>query len=137
MRDTFDIETIIYQALNVPDITNAISGKVYKNSRPLSSDKVDVVVGSLPVNNEQLQKTVVNVNVHVPNLKININGITDNTQPDVATLKTVTDLVISTLDDKAYMDYYFDVQQQVLFKDETTDEHYSNIRINFISENLN
>lgn len=136
MRDTFDIETIIYKQLNVLSITNAISGKVYKNSRPLNSNKVDVVVGSLPINAEQLQRTVVNVNVHAPNLILSINGIQDNTQPDVAKLKTVTALVISALTDKAFTDYYFDVQQQVLFKDETTDEHYSNIRINFLSENL-
>lgn len=136
MRNTFDIETIIYQELNVSAITNVISGKVYKNSRPLNSNKVDVVVGSLPINAEQLQRTVVNVNVHAPNLKLSINGIQDNTQPDVATLKTITALVISALTDKAFTDYYFDVQQQVLFKDETSDEHYSNIRINFLSENL-
>jgi len=136
LRDTFDIETIIYKQLNVLSITNAISGKVYKNSRPLNSNKVDVVVGSLPINAEQLQRTVVNVNVHAPNLILSINGIQDNTQPDVAKLKTVTALVISALTDKAFTDYYFDVQQQVLFKDETTDEHYSNIRINFLSENL-
>jgi len=136
LRNTFDIETIIYQELNVSAITNVISGKVYKNSRPLNSNKVDVVVGSLPINAEQLQRTVVNVNVHAPNLKLSINGIQDNTQPDVATLKTITALVISALTDKAFTDYYFDVQQQVLFKDETSDEHYSNIRINFLSENL-
>ena len=136
MRDTFDIETILYKALNVPTITNVISGKVYKNSRPLNSDKVDVVVGSLPINAEQIQRTVANVNVHVPNLKLSIAGVQDGTQPDTATLKAVTSLVIGALTDKVFEDYYFDVQQQVLFKDETTDEHYSNIRINFFLENL-
>ena len=136
MRDTFDIETILFKALNVPAITNVISGKVYKNSRPLNSGKVDVVVGSLPINAEQIQRTVANVNVHVPNLKLSISGVQDGTQPDTVTLKTVTSLVIEALTDKAFADYYFDVQQQVLFKDETTDEHYSNIRINFFLENL-
>ena len=136
MRNTFDIETILYKALNVPAITNVITGKVYKNSRPLNSDKVDVVVGSLPVNADQIQRTVANVNVHVPNLKLSISGVQDGTQPDTVTLKTVTSLVIEALTDKAFADYYFDVQQQVLFKDETTDEHYSNIRINFFLENL-
>lgn len=134
MRDTFDIDSLIYKAVNMPLITSAISGKVYKRSRPLNPDKVDIVVGSLPVNNEQLQRTVVNVNIHVPNLKLSINGITDNTQPDLVKLKTVTALVISALDDKAFTDYYFDVQQQVLFEDGA--EYYSNIRINFFSENL-
>lgn len=137
MRNTFNLVDIIYLVLTAnATIMGAINGKVYKNQRPLNSDKQDIVVGSLPINAEQIQQTVMNVNVHIPNLKISINGAQDNTQPDLVKLEAVTAMVIEGLKDKVFGDYWFDIQQQNLFADEATNEHYSNIRINFYSENI-
>jgi hypothetical protein len=137
MRTTFDVEDILYTRLkNDATVTGAISGKVYKNNRPVNSNLVDIVIGSLPMPNEQLQRSVANVNVHAPNLKLNLNGVEDNSQPDRVKLKQVTSLVITSLKDNVFPDYYFDVQQQNMFASEDSDEHYSNIRVNFFSENL-
>ena len=137
MRNTFDIVDIIYLVLSAnTSVTSSINGKVYKNQRPTNSDKQDIAIGSLPINAEQIQRTVVNVNIHVPNLRIKINGVQDNSQPDLVKLNEVTTLVIGALKDKVFNDYWFDVQQQNLFASETTGEHYSNIRIDFYSENI-
>ena len=136
MRNTFDLVSIIYLALKTNAITSAITGNVYKNQRPLNSDKIDIVVGSLPVNAEQIQQAVLNVNIHVPNLKLSINGAQDNTQPDLVKLNAVTKLVTIELKDKVGGDYWFDIQQQTLFASESANEHYSNIRVNFYSENI-
>lgn len=137
MRNTFNLVDIIYLVLTAnTTITSAITGKVYKNARPLNSDKQDIVVGSLPINAEQIQQAVMNVNIHIPNLKISINGLQDNTPPNLVKLEEVTALVIEGLKDKVFSDYWFDVQQQNLFAEEATNEHYSNIRINFYSENI-
>lgn len=137
MRNTFNLVDIIYLVLTAnAAITSAITGKVYKNARPLNSDKQDIVVGSLPINAEQIQQAVMNVNVHISNLKISINGVQDNSQPNLIKLEEVTALVIEGLKDKVFSDYWFDIQQQNLFADEATNEHYSNIRINFYSENI-
>ncbi len=137
MRNTFDIVDLLYGFLIADtDITGAISGGIYKHNRPLNSDKEDVVIGSLPVNNDQLQQTVPNINIHVPNLKLTKGTIQDNTQPDTKRLKTLTALLVTKLDDKTFDDYWFEVQQQTLFSDEETNEHYSNIRLNFYSINI-
>jgi hypothetical protein len=134
MRTSFNIVDIIYKELYAA-ISGAITGKVYKNSRPVNSNKEDVVVGSLPINAEQIQRAVVNVNIHVPNLQVSIGGQQDS-QADTARLSQLTTMVIGVLKDKVYNDYWFDIQQQNLFKDETTGDHYSNIRIDFYSENF-
>jgi hypothetical protein len=135
MITTFDIANTIYRVLsNDVDLTSSISGIVCKR-RPLNSNKEDIVIGSLPVNNEQVQQAVANVNVHVPNLSISTGAGIDTTQPNTKRLKEITDKVIHLLDEKYFDSYWFYVQQQNLFEDEQ--DHYSNIRLNFYSENIN
>lgn len=136
MISTLEIIDKLYLQLNVADVKTAISGGVYKEKRPINSTKEDVVIGCLPTNNLQLQTTVANVNIHVPNLVLNTNGIQDNTQPDFARLRTLTTLLIAKLKDQWAADYWFDVQQQNTFSEEELNEHYSNIRVNFYSLNI-
>lgn len=136
MRTTLDIVDILYQALNVPIVKSVITGGVYKGKRPLNSAKEDIVIGSLPVNAEQVQEAVANVNIHVPNLKLTIGGVQDNGQPDFAKIKSVTALVTELLKEKVGSDYWFYVQQQTLFAEDEINEHYSNIRIRIHLENI-
>lgn len=137
MRSTLKAVDILYQILKLTSsITSAISGKVYKDRRPDNSDKEDIVVNSLPINFEQVQQAVLNVNIHVPNLKLNINGVQDNSQPDRVRLDTITDLVMTAVKDHVGSDYWFFIQQQNVFPSENFMEHYSNIRIDFYSENI-
>ncbi len=90
MKTTFDIVNVIYEFLSSANLP--ISGGVYKR-RPTGSTQEDVVIGSLPINNEQVQQTVLNINVHIPNITVVVNGIQDNTQPDSKRLNEVTKLV--------------------------------------------
>lgn len=136
MISTLEIIDKLYLQLNVADVKAAINGGVYKSKRHINSNKVDIVIGCLPTNNLQLQTSVANVNIHVPNLVITNNGVQDNTQPDFAKLRSLTTLVISKLKDKWAGDYWFDVQQQNTFSEEDINEHYSNIRVNFYSLNI-
>lgn len=137
MKSTLTAVNILYQILKLnTGITTAISGKVYKDNRPINSGKEDIVVNSLPINFEQVQQAVLNVNIHVPNLELNINGVQDNTQPNLARLETITDLVITAVKDHVGSDYWFFIQQQNVFPSDPLGEYYSNIRINFFSENI-
>lgn len=136
MISTLEIIDKLYLQLNVVDVKTSISGGVYKEKRPINSTKEDVVIGCLPTNNLQLQTTVANVNIHVPNLVLNTGGIQDNTQPDFERLRTLTTLLIAKLKDQWTADYWFDVQQQNTFSEDELNEHYSNIRVNFYSLNI-
>lgn len=134
MRTTFDITDILYEAIKAHGFT--ISGGVYKFVRPVNSNKVDIVVGSLPVNGEQIQTAVANINIFAPNLQLVINGVQDNSQPDWNTLKNVTELVVGFLKEKIGNDYWFRFQQQNFFADPEAKSYYSNIRVKFYSENF-
>jgi hypothetical protein len=134
MKSTFKVVDIIYGVLsNDADLIATITGSVYKK-RPVNSRLEDIDVACLPINNEQIQQAVVNVNAHVQNLTIVVNGIQDTTQPDTKRLKLITEKAIRLLDDKYIDDYWFTVQQQNIFSEDK--EHYSNIRVNFYYENF-
>src|SRR5689334_5227981 len=125
MRSTLNAVDLLYGILkSSSSVTNAISGKVYKDNRPMNSQKEDVVINSLPINMEQIQQALINVNVHVPNLRLNINGVTDNTQPDLARLDTLTTLVMTAVKDRVGTDYWFFIQQQTLFPSDPIGEYY-------------
>lgn len=144
MRTTFDLEDIIYQVLIaspalISTTATKLSGGIYKSGgRPLGSVAVkeDIVIGTLPVNNAQVQQAVMNINIHVPNLNLLIDNVQDKTKPDHVRLKVLTDLVIGLVDNKTISNYWFDVQQQHVFEEPGANEHYSNIRLNFYSENI-
>lgn len=136
MMTTLDIIDVLYQRLNITAIRTQITGGVFKQSRPLNSGNSDIVISCLPVTGDQMQSAVANVNIHVPNPTININGKQDDTQPDFGMLRFLTQLVIGYLKDDSTEDYYFDVQQQNIFSEDSIKEHYSNIRVNFFNINL-
>jgi hypothetical protein len=134
MITTLDIVDIGWDRLHGGILSQTITGGVYKHERPINSDKEDVVINSLPINNSQMQSGVFNVNIHVPNLVLNINGNIDTTQPNHERIKQLTALAIVELTDVWLNDYNFDVQQQNVIQD--TNDTYSNIRLDFFNINI-
>lgn len=133
---TFDVVDIVYARLKNGVLAAAINGGVYKEQRPVNSQKEDVVVNSLPINNLDMQTGVVNVNIHVPNLNVVVNGTTDPEQPNWARLKPLAALGVIDLTDVWAEDYNFNIQQQVFIKDDEYKDHYINIRLDFFSINI-
>lgn len=112
-----------------------LSGDVYKHKRPVGSTKEDTVIEALANINLDLQVSIVNVNIHVPDLVIAANGAQE-AQADHVRLKTLANAAITGLTQKAGSDFIFDVQQQILVEDQDAGEHYINIRLQFFSINI-
>ncbi len=134
MITTFDIENILYRKLDLSSLKTAITGKIRKKERPAGSKLEDIVVNCLPVPNDQLQRTVANVNVFVPNQVINENGVQEMVI-NHARLKTLTDSVLVLLNDVMIGDVYYEVQQQQTIEDPESQSHFTNIRLNFYNIN--
>jgi hypothetical protein len=135
MMDTLQIVDAVVSHLIGSPLKIAITGDIYPDRRPPNSDMEDVVVNSLPVNAEQLQKGIVNVNIHVPDASIHFNEM-DDTVPDRTRLKQLATIALANLKDIWIGTYHFDVQQQTLLQDEEAGDHYINIRLEFFNENL-
>jgi hypothetical protein len=136
MKTTFDMVDIVWQRLNGSQLKTEISGGVYKK-RPTGSQVEDVVINCLPVNNEDLQQAVLNVNIHVPNITIQANGVQDSSQPNTERLQELAALAIETLSDVWVGDCNYDVQQQGMIEDPEAGDHYVNIRLEFFNINTN
>lgn len=131
MKTDIDIIDSLYLLLNVTDVKAAITGKVCKFRRPINSGKVDIVINCLPATNTQLQIVFANVNIHVPNLKLK----SDSTQPDAAKLRTLTNLVLSKIQDQ-FPDYGVRVVHTKTYPEDEINEHYSNIKLEITNINL-
>ena len=76
MISVIDIESIIYDILNVPSLKGLISGDVYTSGdRPTNSGKEDVEINTIALTQEPYpQEGVSNINIYVPDITVNING---------------------------------------------------------------
>ena len=135
-RSALDVVDILWKKLDNSPVSSAITGKIAKFSRPLNSDKIDVVINSLSgIGSEVIAEGIFNVNVHVPNLKQAIGSTIDQSQPDTVTLKSITRKVIDALTDVWGDDYNFTVQQDTgVYVEEKSS--YNNLRIEFNSLNF-
>lgn len=129
MKTTFDLVDIVWTALSATQLKQQISGGIYKHLRPLNSRLEDVVINALPISADQLQQAVLNVNVHVPNIVISVNGLQDSTQPNGPRLRELGAIAITALEQLAGPGYSAQVQQQNIIQD--TDDYFNNIRIQF------
>lgn len=136
MKTTFNLVDILWGKLKASPLATAINGGIYKYRRPINSRKEDVLINCLPVDNNQMQQAIANVNIHVPNQVHTLNGAVDDSQPNHVRLSELADLAIAALTDVWAEDYNFDVQQQILFSDDEANDHYINIRIEFNNINL-
>jgi hypothetical protein len=131
MRTNIDALNIVWSVLNGSPLKSAIDGKIYKSSRPLNSDKEDVVINALPISPGIPQRCIVNVNIYTRNLSLNIGGQPDNTMPDIVRMNTLAGLAIAALDEVSGDQYYFFVEQQATIKEPELFQHYINIRTEF------
>lgn len=89
---------------------------LYKYRRQLNSKKEDVVINSLPFDTEALQQGTLNINIHVPNLSLNLDDVIDDTQPNAERLGELIEIALEVLKDvwSHNGQQYFSAQQEHL-----------------------
>ncbi len=130
MIDTFDIETIIWDILDVPSLKNLISGGVYKsNDRPLNSDKEDVEVNTIALTQEPYpQEGVSNINIYVPDMEISIGGI-QQLKANKTRLKAISEKVKELI--LADRKVCFKIDLENVVRDPNIGQHFVNIRLSY------
>lgn len=96
----------------------------YTNPTPKKVDEY-VIINSLPISADIMQKCTVNVNYHVKDLSVGI--------PDIEKLEAGTESVLGLIEEvvnreSEFMDILIDYESQEMLRDEPLKEHYSNIR---------
>lgn len=133
MRSSIDAVDLVFTDLDSSPVKAAISGKILKYNRTTDSNLEDIIINSLPVTNQKIQRGLINVNIHVPNLVLKIDGKEDRSTPNVPRLRTLSRLVLDLFQERwgASKDYLLEVERENIFPDGSN--HFSNIRISFYS----
>ena len=133
MKQVFDTDSTLYQALSAStELAALITGGIYVGDRPDDSDKEDITINTLTLQQDAFpQSGVVNVNIHVKDLDVNIEGRPQK-KADNVRLKAVSALVLSVI--RAYNtgDIKFALQNQTTFQNPEISQHYVNLRIDCI-----
>lgn len=133
MKQTFDTDSILFQILNdSPAILSAISGKVYIDERPDSSESEDIVVNTIALtldNPPQLGSS--NVNIHVSDMDVQINGVQQK-KKDRGRLKLLTAIVVDVLKSAKIEGLALIVSTQTTIKEPSISQHYVNIRVDWV-----
>lgn len=138
MKTPLDVMTILYRLLSDSALSSEITGKIRKGERPAASALEDIVVNSLPINSDQLQRCVGNVNVYAPSIIISENGVQVE-KADFIRLDELTDMAVTLLTSvRESRDYYLNVQQvSQPIKETDSKSYFINIRIDFYAFNVN
>ena len=133
MKQTFDTDSILFQILNdSPAILSAISGKVYIDERPDSSESEDIVVNTIALtldNPPQLGSS--NVNIHVSDMDVQINGVQQK-KKDRERLKLLAAIVVDVLKSAKIEGLALIVSTQTTIKEPSISQHYVNIRVDWV-----
>ncbi|MEN0095896.1 MAG: hypothetical protein AAGB30_10975 [Pedobacter sp.] len=118
-----------------------VRGKLYRMQRPLNSLAEDVVINSLALSYDPVQKGYLNVNFYVQNPRLKIGNIHDSSQPDSARIDEISGLGKAALGDgeEIWSDdgtFCFRIEQDTVIAD-TNNQHYLNFRVEFYSLNIN
>lgn len=132
MKTGLNMVQDVFNLLNVPAINDIITGAGYMFERPKNSMKQDYVVNSLALTNAQVQNGVVNINIHCPNLEdVVIDGIPDETMPDIEAFNTITNAIMPIIQDVNGFDFHIaPLNSGILIRD-NDGTFYINIRVEY------
>lgn len=122
--------TIIFKAIDTSALKAAITGRVSKDWGPSNSDKEEIVVNSITVDNETAQIGISNVNIHVPNISVKIDGI-DQEQPNNKRFTALGNIAKGILESGFGSNYNYWTENQQKVRDPQTGNWYLNFRVRF------
>lgn len=126
MVSTLDINSALYMKVNIPAVTNVISGKVYIGDFPSGDQLENITINTLTNPNQYLQNGFMNLNVYVPEQQVG--------RPPLARFKQIVDilipLVLDTQNDQSYF-FQIDDDKGLLRDNENDGMWFYNIRLEF------
>jgi hypothetical protein len=123
-----NFKTTDYIAGLVYGLLGSITKPKYLFTKPSTSTAAEyVVINSLPINSDVMQKCYVNVNYHVKDIT---EGV-----PDIVKMAAGSVLVLTAINTVSTTGYLIDFESQEIIREDALGEHYTNLRfsIKFIN----
>ena len=112
----------------IDKVYNIVKGnglEVYKLIKPAGDESEYIVINSLPVSGDILQRCIVNVNIHVKDIQISSSTSAPNTSRLKALANQFETLLLKNISNDAHI--YLDGQGAE--QDEATETNYINFRL--------
>jgi hypothetical protein len=128
VKTTFDILDVLFPVINVTAVKGTLTGKVYRNARPVDSVLRDITVGALPIaggTDIDLQSCTIIINCFAKDL--------EDGRPDDTNLDAMTAAVLTVLEAYASSTSYLHLEinsQGVMADIDQAGISYSSIRVN-------
>lgn len=122
MYDIFDATEMLFKALNIPEVTNAISGELCNSGRPLNSQKEDIVVNTITITTiTKPQLATSNINIHVKDIEVG--------KPNTKRLKDISRAVRKVFEEHQFIGKSVYISDLGIIQEQNGKEHYVNLRI--------
>jgi len=122
MYDIFDATEMLYKALNIPELTNVISGELCNGGRPLNSQKEDIVVNTITITTmTKPQLATSNINIHVKDIEVG--------KPNTKRLKDISRIVRKVFESNQFIGKSVYISDLGMLQESERKEHYVNLRI--------
>ena len=120
-----DIKDELWEWVSASDLADAVSGEVYKDQRPLNSDKEDIIIAVIArTAGMQRQDATANVNIYVPDKRRGQEAI-----EDTGRLRTLCSAAAELFGYKNIGSAIYELDSQEVMKANGVDWHVINNRI--------
>ena len=118
MNSSLDVLSALYQVVNIPSVTDTITGAVYIGEAPhAKKNKQNIELNVLDNKNRYLQNGYCNVNISLIE--------TQSGRPDLGKFKEVVNVLKDLLQDAQHDNYWFQIEDDKgVFKDQDRDSVY-------------
>lgn len=128
MKTALDQDTAVYRLLNIPAVTGAITGAIYKGNRPADSILEDIVINTITLGDGTRQHGVANVNIYVPDIATTIGG-KQQFLTNTARLITLANIVKPLLEETDGDDFVLWIDSTQIIDEPEIKQHFMNIRL--------
>ena len=132
IRTDIDIKDLLWSWIYESALAAEITGEVYKDKRPLNSDKEDVVIAVIGRNaDSQIQEAIVNVNVYVADKRRGKEAV-----EDTARLRALANTSATLFEYAHFGDWICELDSQEVMEAGGIDWHIINnrLRLRFSNE---
>lgn len=125
IRTDIDIKDDLYAFIKASNLVSMVSGSLYKDSRPLNSEKEDITIAILARDaGSQIQIATVNVNIYVPDIRRGKEAV-----EDIARLRTLATVSSELFEYQHFGDWIITLDSQEIMPANGIDWHIINNRL--------
>lgn len=136
MKDCFDIWADVRSLIELPELLEHIDGQIYELIRPGGRKQTDIVINSIGATNQQVQQSIVNINIHAQYLEIIQNGMASPVA-DRQKYEFLSDIIVPLVANQHRNDFFTTVERPPITRKDTDGTWFCNIRLRWNSIQTN